>query len=69
MTKKIVKLMFVLLMLAGICFSAYNFLALKAEAVVYWQNLEMGTDPVLGTKFIRCWGTGQACVTVEEPAQ
>ena len=70
MAKKIVKFMLVLLMFAGICFSAYNFLALKSEAAtVYWQKLEMGIDPVLGTNFIRCWSTGQACVTVEEPVQ
>jgi hypothetical protein len=53
-------------MLAGICFSAFNFLALKAEAKVYWQKLEMGEDPHGGT-YIRCFDSGQSCVTVEEP--
>lgn len=68
MAKKIVKVVLVLLMLAGICFSAFNFMALKANATkVYWQKLETGTDPITGGLFVRCFSTGQACVTVEEP--
>ncbi len=64
MNKKIVKFALVVLMLAGICFAAFNFLAVESEAAVYWQNLIEGTDPVLGTPSITCRDSGQACVTV-----
>lgn len=64
MSKKIVKIMLVLLMVAGVFFSANNFLAEKAESATYWQDLETGTDPYTGGTFIKCWNSGQACVTV-----
>jgi hypothetical protein len=66
--KKFVKLLLVLVMLAGIGFSIFNYIALKAEATVYWQKLETGIDPVTGGMFIRCFSTGSGCCTVEEPA-
>jgi hypothetical protein len=69
MTKKFVQIFLILMMLAGICFTITNFIALKAEATtVYWQKLETGTDPVTGGMFIRCFSTGSGCCTVEEPA-
>ncbi len=67
MSKKFVKIALLLLMAAGVCFSAFNFLAVKSEAAVYWQDLELGKDPILGTPSIKCWNTGQACVTVSYP--
>ena len=65
MAKKIVKVVLILLMFAGICVSIFNFTSVESKAeYVIWQDLEEGTDPILGTKFIRCFRTGQACVTV-----
>ena len=64
MFKSYVKIALVLLMAAGICFSAFNFLAEETEAAVYWQDLKIGTDPILGTPSITCLKTGQACVVV-----
>jgi hypothetical protein len=63
MSKRIVSYVLVILMLVGIVLSLCNFIAVKAEAKVYWQDLEMGDDPHGGT-YIRCWRTGQACCTV-----
>ena len=63
MTGRLVKVGLVLLMLVGIIFSLFNFIAVKSEAGAIWQQLEMGDDPHGGT-YIRCWKTGQACVTV-----
>jgi hypothetical protein len=67
MSKKFVKIALLLLMVAGVCFSAFNFLAVKSEAAVYWQDLKLGKDPILGTPSVTCLKTGQACVTVSYP--
>jgi hypothetical protein len=64
MKKKVVKIMLIVLMLAGIGFAAFNFLAVKSEARVIWQKLDEGTDPQLGTHFIRCYETGDGCCVV-----
>jgi hypothetical protein len=64
MKKKVVKIMLIVLMLAGIGFAAFNFLAVKSEARVIWQELIEGTDPKLGTPSITCWKTGEGCVIV-----
>ena len=64
MTGRVVKVVLVLLMLVGIVLSMFNFVAEKVEAAAIWQHLETGTDPVLGTPYIKCFDTGQACVTV-----
>ena len=42
MTKKIVRIALLLLMVAGVCFSAFNFLIVKAEAETYvWTSFYM----------------------------
>jgi hypothetical protein len=64
MRKNVVKIMLIVLMMAGICFAAFNFLAVETEARVIWQELEMGEDPELGTTYIRCFDTGEGCITV-----
>ena len=64
MATRIVKAMLIVLMLVGIVFSLFNFIAVKSEAKAIWQDLEEGTDPILGTPYIRCLNTGQACVVV-----
>ncbi|MGD2087423.1 MAG: hypothetical protein PVH61_14660 [Candidatus Aminicenantes bacterium] len=64
MASRIVKVLLVGLMLVGIVFSLLNFVAVKSEALVIWQHLDQGTDPVLGTPYIRCWKSGQSCVVV-----
>jgi hypothetical protein len=64
MRRNAVKIMLIVLMLAGICFAAFNFLAVETEARVIWQKLEMGEDPVSGGTYIRCFETGEGCVTV-----
>ncbi len=48
MNKKIVKFAMVVLMLAGICFAAFNFLAVESEAAVYWQDLKQGWESDFG---------------------
>lgn len=64
MIKNIIKITLVLFMLAGITFSAFNFLAVKSEAAVYWLNLTEGTDPVTGGHYVKCMNSGQSCVIV-----
>jgi hypothetical protein len=64
MARRIVKVVLVGLMLFGIVFTLFNFVAVKSEALVYWQHLEQGTDPVLGTPYLKCWKSGQSCVVV-----
>jgi hypothetical protein len=64
MRKNVIKIMLILLMVAGIGFAAFNFLAVESDAYVIWQQLDEGIDPRLGTPFIRCWLTGDGCVVV-----
>ena len=64
MKKNVVKIMLILLMVVGIGFAAFNFLAVKSEARVIWQELIEGTDDILGTPSITCWRTGEGCVIV-----
>jgi hypothetical protein len=64
MIKRIVSYVLVILMMVGIVLSIFNFVAEKAEARAIWQELWLGTDPILGTPAIRCWSTGQDCCTV-----
>jgi hypothetical protein len=64
MKKNVVKIMLIVLMMAGICFAAFNFLAVETEARVIWQELIEGTDDVLGTPSITCWKTGEGCCIV-----
>jgi hypothetical protein len=64
MATKIVKAALVLLMLAGIFFSAFNFMAVRSEAGTLWQHLDIVKDPVTGIGY-RCWKTGQSCVLVD----
>jgi len=68
MLKRIAKIAMLIIMTAGVVFSLFNFISIKSEAAVYWQNLEEGTDPVTGTHFIKCFESGQACVTVDYPS-
>jgi hypothetical protein len=64
MKKNVVKIMLIVLMVAGICFAAFNFLAVETEAGVIWQELKTGPDPILGTPSITCYSTGEGCVVV-----
>jgi hypothetical protein len=66
MTQKLIKIALVILMVVGVCFSAFNFFAVKVEAKTLWQDLKLGTDPILGTPSVTCLKTGQACITVIE---
>ena len=67
MTKRIVKFVLIGLMLVGIVFSMFNFMALKSSTAVYWQILEMGPDPSTGGTYIKCWKTGSTCCSVIYP--
>ena len=64
MIRRIAKVTMLVIMAAGIVFSLVNFIALESEAYAIWQDLETGKDPVTGGNFVRCFATGQACVTV-----
>jgi hypothetical protein len=65
--KRIAKFVLIGLMLVGIVFSMFNFMALKSSTAVFWQILEMGTDPVTGGPYIKCWKTGSTCCSVIYP--
>ena len=64
MIKRITKIVLIGLMLVGIVFSLFNFMAVKSSSAVYWQILEQGVDPYLHTKYIKCWKTGSTCCSV-----
>lgn len=64
MTKKIVKCVLLVLMVAGLTFAVSNFLAIKTEAYVIFQKLDTGKDPVTGGNYIRCFGKDGGCCTV-----
>lgn len=64
MKKTLIKIMLILVMVAGIGFAAFNFLAVETEGRVIWQQLDEGIDPETGTNFIRCWLTGDGCCVV-----
>jgi hypothetical protein len=67
MTKKFVKIALLLLMAAGVCFSAFNFLAVKSEAETYkWTNFFIDYDPDTGKTIYICVDTGQTCLTITE---
>jgi hypothetical protein len=67
MAKRIVKFVLIGMMLVEIVFSLFNFIAVKSRSAVYWQVLEQGIDPALGTKYIRCWHTDSTGVSVIYP--
>jgi len=63
MIKKVFKVTVILLMFLGVLFSVLNFLSIKEDAATFWQKLEMGDDPYGGT-YVKCYSSGQACVSV-----
>jgi hypothetical protein len=67
MVERFFKIVMIILMIIGISLAAFNFFAVKAEAAVYWQDLKLDKDPILGTPSVKCFNTGQACISVIEP--